>query len=412
MRIYARNCIVKEINNNEAEDFLNKYHYQGFIPAKVTFGLFYDNELVQLESFGKPRYNKKYSWELLRLCTKDDYIVCGGASKLLKAFTEEYDGSIISYCNRDRFSGNVYTALGFKSKGITKGYHYEKDGKTYHRSMFTKHNCLKMWPNKYNESFTERDIMKAEGFIRVDDKIGQETFTFNENIKFYIYEIICNGYHYIGQHSYGSNGIDDCYYGSGTIINRLEKKYPFSKTILFKDIGSQDLADKYEKCMIRISKALYGELNCNIKEGGRGYVRTNRNSTQGRKGTPHTDEFKQRLSERMKGHTLSNEAKERISKANSHPLSEAHKEHISAGIKSSDKFTLAMKDPTRCSKISTSLKGHGNNHNNIKEQLRNEGYLLVEDILERDNISLSQFKRRKKKGLYIKKGQRGSISYY
>lgn len=412
MRIRAHECDIVKCSKQTEESFLNKYHYQGYRPSTECYALKYDDRIVQMMTFCKPRYNKKYSWELLRLCTKEDIQVLGGASKLLKAFIEEHNGSIVSYCNRDRFSGKVYTALGFKSKGITKGYHYEKDGKIYHRSMFTKHNCLKMWPNKYNESFTEKEIMKTEGFIRVDDKIGQETFVLNENIKFYIYEVTCNGYHYIGQHSYGSNGINDCYYGSGTIIKRLEKKHPFSKTILFQDIESQDLADKYEKCMIRISKALYGKFNCNIKEGGRGYVKTNRNSTQGRKGTPHTDEFKQRLSERMKGHTLSNDAKIRISKANSHPLSETHKERISAGIKSSDKFALAMKDPTRCSKISSSLKGHGNNHNSIKEQLRNEGYLLVEDILERDNISLSQFKRRKRKGLYVKKGQRGSISYY
>ena len=44
------------------------------------------NELIEVMTFGKPRYNKKYEWELLRLCTKFGYIVSGGANKLIKYF--------------------------------------------------------------------------------------------------------------------------------------------------------------------------------------------------------------------------------------------------------------------------------------------------------------------------------------
>ena len=52
----------------------------------VCLGLIHEGELVQIMTFGKPRYNKNYQWELLRLCTNSDYNVLGGASKLFKNF--------------------------------------------------------------------------------------------------------------------------------------------------------------------------------------------------------------------------------------------------------------------------------------------------------------------------------------
>ena len=42
-------------------------------------------------TLGKPRYNKKYEWELLRLCTQGGLRVIGGASKLFKYFIKTYN---------------------------------------------------------------------------------------------------------------------------------------------------------------------------------------------------------------------------------------------------------------------------------------------------------------------------------
>ena len=60
-KIYARNLDCKEISQEEATDFLEKYHLQGSCRGqKVRVGLFYNDELVEIMTFGKPRYNKKY----------------------------------------------------------------------------------------------------------------------------------------------------------------------------------------------------------------------------------------------------------------------------------------------------------------------------------------------------------------
>ena len=71
-------------------------------------------------TFGKPRYNKKYDYELLRLCSNTDIRVVGGASKLFYAFTSDnMKSSVISYCDRSKFNGSVYQAIGMNLLRIT-----------------------------------------------------------------------------------------------------------------------------------------------------------------------------------------------------------------------------------------------------------------------------------------------------
>ena len=57
-RIYAKNCEIRQISNKEAKALNDKVHLQGHRDAKVTYGLFYNNELVQLMSFSQTRYNR------------------------------------------------------------------------------------------------------------------------------------------------------------------------------------------------------------------------------------------------------------------------------------------------------------------------------------------------------------------
>ena len=192
---------IKEVEPSLERIFLEENHYQGFVPSKICLGLFDNDNLIEIMSFGVPRYNKKYDWELLRLCTRKDDRVQGGASRLLKHFQENWSGSIVSYCNRDKFDGGVYKALGFKSLGVVKGYCYEKDGQRFHRSNFTKKNCLKKWPKYIGTDFTEKEIMKKEGYTRITEKVGQETFVLNDSSKYYIYRLTFeDGSTYIGSH--------------------------------------------------------------------------------------------------------------------------------------------------------------------------------------------------------------------
>ena len=114
--IYARKCIVREISKSDVDGFLNLYHLQNTCKGQtVRLGLYYNGQLVQVMTFGKPRYNKRYQWELLRLCTASGLQITGGASKLFKYFVLNYKpDSIISYCDASKFSGSVYGLIGMQ----------------------------------------------------------------------------------------------------------------------------------------------------------------------------------------------------------------------------------------------------------------------------------------------------------
>lgn len=324
----ASKLTLKQIEQPEEKKFLNENHYQGYCSSSWCYGLYDNDELLCLMSFRKPRYNKRFNWELLRLASKQGCTIHGGASRLLKCFMSEYpEDSILSYCNRDKFSGDVYHKLGFTSLGITRGYHYEKDGKRYHRSSFQKWKCLEMWPRYIGKSVTEGQIMKEQGYTRVDDEIGQETFVINDIKRWYIYEITLDDYHYIGQKGYLHDKteqelLEDNYFGSGTLIRRFQKSKGSvgKKKMLYINITNQEDANKLEIQEIAKSRELYGKLNesgfnLNIKEGGQGY------SFSSKSRGPLTEEQRKKLSERMKRVWSSEEFRKKFSEARreSHP---------------------------------------------------------------------------------------------
>lgn len=119
-KIYARKCEVKEINNKEYREFVEKNHIQGFRSAKVKLGLFYNNKLVQIASFDKSRFNKEFEWEWIRGCPASFNIVIGGTSKLFKYFVKKYNPkNVICYADWNLFNGSGYKECGFKFDGLT-----------------------------------------------------------------------------------------------------------------------------------------------------------------------------------------------------------------------------------------------------------------------------------------------------
>lgn len=123
-RLYARKCIIKEIDNKEAKIFNNENHLQGHRNAQVTYGLFYNNKLIQLMSFSKSKYNRNLkddnSWEIIRSCSISNTLVVGGVNKLISYFIKKYNPkSIFSYCDFNKFTGTSYLAANMKFIGYT-----------------------------------------------------------------------------------------------------------------------------------------------------------------------------------------------------------------------------------------------------------------------------------------------------
>lgn len=166
-KIYARKCSVVELHTKEKDKFLEANHLQGADKASVKLGLVYDGEVVSVMTFCKPRFNKKYEWELSRFCSKAGCTVVGGASKLFKWFVQKYNPmNVLSYSNNAHTRGLIYRTLGYRSRGISEpNYVWVKSGKAVSRYQSQKHRLLAMG----YEGESEAQIMLDRGFYRVYD---------------------------------------------------------------------------------------------------------------------------------------------------------------------------------------------------------------------------------------------------
>ncbi len=175
--IYARKTILKEVGIKEAQDFQEDNHIQGKSGSLIKLGLYYENELVSLMTFGKSRFNKSYQWELVRFVNKKNTKIIGGASKLFKNFINNNKGSIISYSDERLFDGGLYKILGFKFLyQTTPQFHYTKNEKRFNRMNFQKHTLKNKFSN-FDENLTGKEIMKLNGYNRIYD-CGQKVWVF------------------------------------------------------------------------------------------------------------------------------------------------------------------------------------------------------------------------------------------
>jgi len=172
-KIYARKCEVKNVDNKESKQFLIDNHIQGFVGSKYKIGLYHNDELVSLMTFGKTRNPLGYKsnendYELLRFCSKKNTNVVGGASKLFKYFVKNYNyDSIISYADRSWSKGDLYEKLGFVFISETKpNYYYVIDDLRHYRYNFRKDILVK---EGYDANKSEHEIMLDRKIYRIYD---------------------------------------------------------------------------------------------------------------------------------------------------------------------------------------------------------------------------------------------------
>lgn len=175
-KIFGRDCYVREITIEQAKNFCNNNHLQGFVGAKIHLGLFFKQNnqeyLVSYMSFGALRKNisgenkNEYEFELLRFCNVKNYSIIGGANKLLKYFEKNYNPKyIISYADRRWSNGNLYKKMGFLLTRISPpNYFYIQGLKRLNRINFTKDKLIKNYWCKPED--TERNFCYNELDLR------------------------------------------------------------------------------------------------------------------------------------------------------------------------------------------------------------------------------------------------------
>lgn len=179
--VYAKNCDISIINSTTAKKFIDKYHLQKFTGAEIYIGAYYNDELLGVMTFGKPRFNSDFEYELIRLVWKYNISVVGGTERLFSYFVNHFKPkSIISYCDLSKFVGNTYKKLGFKLDGRTDlNYKWVN---TQRKQVLTRQQCMKhklieQGLGSINE--TENEIMRELKYYKVYD-CGNLRFVWNK----------------------------------------------------------------------------------------------------------------------------------------------------------------------------------------------------------------------------------------
>jgi very-short-patch-repair endonuclease len=184
-KIYARKCVIKKITGDSIKPFLEKNHLQGFVGSRIKLGLFYNDELVSLMTFGEQRKamgvrSKENVYEMIRFCNKNYTNVIGGGNKLFKYFLNNYKPvEVISYADRSWSLGDLYKKLGFEYISKTPiNYYYVVDGIRSHRFNFRKDKLVR---DGYDSTKSEHEIMLDRNIYRIYD-CGCLKFKYSNNI--------------------------------------------------------------------------------------------------------------------------------------------------------------------------------------------------------------------------------------
>jgi hypothetical protein len=172
-KVYGRKTNIKEVSSKESKEFLINNHIQGNINSSIRLGLYLDDKLMSLMTFGNLRKSMgensvNGNYELFRFCNKLDTIVIGGADKLLKYFIKKYlPTKIVSYADRRWSQGNLYEKLGFKFIHNSKpSYYYIIENNREYRFKYRKDVLIK---EGYDKNKSEHQIMLDRKIYRIYD---------------------------------------------------------------------------------------------------------------------------------------------------------------------------------------------------------------------------------------------------
>lgn len=182
-KIPARKCKIIELNVSESKKFLDSNHLQGdSTQANYRYGLMYENELVSLMTFSKPRFNKNHDYELCRFSNKKNTIVNGAFAKLFNHFIKKVTfNTVISYCDVAHFSGKIYKNNGFKyiNRSLPNYKYFKPKEKILEsRNKYQKHK-LKDKLLVYNETASEYKNMLNNGYLRIWD-CGNDVYVYTK----------------------------------------------------------------------------------------------------------------------------------------------------------------------------------------------------------------------------------------
>ena len=108
---------------------------------------------------------------MLRLCTESSYQVVGGSKKIWSNFLRLYNPqSVVSYCDRSKFSGEVYEHLDFllADKGYP-GKRWSKGKQVVNDTLLIAKGYDQIFGTNYGKGTSNEKLMLEHGWLPIYD---------------------------------------------------------------------------------------------------------------------------------------------------------------------------------------------------------------------------------------------------
>ena len=181
--VHASSCKVESITKEVADTFLEEHHLRGSSRSTINLGLFFENELIGVMTFGRHSTENSNPWTIKRFAVSRR--VVGAAEKLFNKFRRRKEpDKVITYVDR-RWSSkldNVYENIGFKLESITEpDYYYFEESSTqlYEQTSFKKE-LLNDKLENFDPNLTEWENMQRHNYDRIWD-CGHLKYTWTKN---------------------------------------------------------------------------------------------------------------------------------------------------------------------------------------------------------------------------------------
>jgi hypothetical protein len=167
--IGARKLSVGTCDVIEEREFLNKWHVKGFSNNRnVVIASKYNDQIISIMTL-----NVNNNICIIDRWATDINISWPGAfSKSLSYWLKKsnFKGEIRTWCDNRLGNGKVYKSSGFNEIRVSKpGYWYFKYNGLEHRSKYQRNKLIKMFNLDVNDTRTEWEIMKSQGYDRLWD---------------------------------------------------------------------------------------------------------------------------------------------------------------------------------------------------------------------------------------------------
>ena len=274
----AEDCEIRSLTNKEELAFLNELGVKHITISLVSYGLFYKEELVQLMSFSKPRYNKDYQWELIYEYTKQGFFIEGGTNKLWSEFIKcnNVRSCVYYYYPQDElkeFDPKYIECCGFKNikrakpekkiyfEGVWSG-----EIKKFKKSVLEKHGVDRLLKGNFGHDRTNEQILLDLGFEKkYEDGFSPQVDSYFPFGVVFRVDDLDSGRFYIGETT-DKNNWENGYMGSGSSKwqNHLNKhpdieKFPnnpdshhYKRTLIASNFNTPK--DLFEREIIEIRK--------------------------------------------------------------------------------------------------------------------------------------------------------------